>query len=193
MKKHKIAELQSLRVEVQELKAKAQEDLELLMKTAEERDEYEKACEEEIGNRDRFEEAIAETHRALGGDGEWVGKSPTPPPPDTGDLSVDVPVLAAEVFARAQKRDHLKNLLDHANSKIADMTMRPFPEERLAAAVKVVKAIQAIKGYVLNVVPLPELLVPFEAALEEYDNLGKTVADANRADEGIPRPMEEPS
>jgi hypothetical protein len=64
--------------------------------------EVEKACLEEIGHRDRFEEAIANAHVALGGDGEWSMRMPEPPPPDSGDLARDVPVLAAEVAARVE-------------------------------------------------------------------------------------------
>lgn len=50
-----------------------------------------------ISERDRYEDALQKTSIALGGDGEWVAKTDSEIPPDSGDLSVDVPVLALEV------------------------------------------------------------------------------------------------
>lgn len=50
-------------------------------------------CDEE---RDRYSNAIAETHRILGGDGEWCARIPQPPPPHSGDLAEDV-VEAARI------------------------------------------------------------------------------------------------
>lgn len=61
--------------------------------------EEKRSCLEEIGNRDHLEDVIQETHIALGGNGEWVGRLPMPPPPDSGDLCLDVPALAAQVVA----------------------------------------------------------------------------------------------
>lgn len=53
-----------------------------------------------IDDVDRANDALQQTHIALGGDGVWAARIPTPPPPDTGDLSVDVPVLAEIVRRR---------------------------------------------------------------------------------------------
>jgi hypothetical protein len=57
---------------------------------------HERELDEVMQERDRAQDVIAETHRALGGDGDWcarVGEQP----PNTGDLHVDLPVLAAEL------------------------------------------------------------------------------------------------
>ena len=63
-------------------------------------------CEMEMGEvidtRDEMESALSAVHAALGGDGEWACRVPSPPPPDSGNLSLDVPVLAAQALARAE-------------------------------------------------------------------------------------------
>jgi hypothetical protein len=52
-----------------------------------------------MSERDAAQDALQETHIALGGDGEWVAKIPEEEPPHSGDLHADVPALAAELFA----------------------------------------------------------------------------------------------
>lgn len=64
-----------------------------------------KALDETMEERDAMEAALSETHRALGGDGEWVCRVPEPPPPDSGDLRRDVPALAREVMEAEQWQD----------------------------------------------------------------------------------------
>ena len=63
-------------------------------------------CEMEMGEvidtRDEMESALSAAHAALGGDGEWACRVPSLPPPDSGNLSLDVPVLAAQALARAE-------------------------------------------------------------------------------------------
>ena len=54
---------------------------------------------EVMDERDRATEALAQTHIALGGDGEWTGKLPPEPTPHSGDLHDDVPALAEELRA----------------------------------------------------------------------------------------------
>lgn len=49
---------------------------------------------EVIDERDRAQDALQETHLALGGDGEWTLKVPPEEPPHSGDLHDDVPALA---------------------------------------------------------------------------------------------------
>lgn len=60
-------------------------------------EEEERACLEVIGQRDHANKSLQETHIALGGNGEWCGKLPPEEPPNSGDLSLDVPELAAEI------------------------------------------------------------------------------------------------
>ena len=59
----------------------------------------ESALDEVDAERDRHSDAIAKAHRALGGDGVWAGRAPTPPPPNTGDIA---------------ERDALRKQLDEA-------------------------------------------------------------------------------
>ena len=72
-----------------------------LAETQRERDEADAACDVVMLERDSAEDAIAETHVSLGGDGEWATRIPEPPPPDSGNLRWDVPELARLVLARA--------------------------------------------------------------------------------------------
>lgn len=61
--------------------------------------------------RDSAEDALQETHLALGGDGEWPRKMPPELPPHSGDLRLDVPALAAELSAElARLRDRLDKM-----------------------------------------------------------------------------------
>lgn len=63
----------------------------------------EQDLEDEMQRRDRFEDAITEAHVALGGDGEWrahVGGAP--PPPHSGTLTRDVPVMARALREEAR-------------------------------------------------------------------------------------------
>lgn len=53
-----------------------------------------------MDERDRAQDALQETHIALGGDGEWVGRTYHVDPPESGDLHLDVPVLAAQIFSQ---------------------------------------------------------------------------------------------
>lgn len=64
-------------------------------------------CDEYLTERDRAQDALQETHMALGGDGEWKGKLPPQPAPDSGDLHLDVPALARE---RMEEIETLKTL-----------------------------------------------------------------------------------
>ncbi len=75
-----------------------------------ERDREERECGEVMDERDRYSDALAESHIALGGDGEWAARTWNPSPPDSGDLARDVPALAAAV-----KRD-----LDEARAALAE-------------------------------------------------------------------------
>lgn len=75
-----------------------------------ERDREERECGEVMDERDRYSDALAESHIALGGDGEWAARTWNPSPPDSGDLARDVPALAAAV-----KRD-----LDEARKALAE-------------------------------------------------------------------------
>jgi hypothetical protein len=58
-----------------------------------------------IRERDALQQALQDTHVALGGDGEWCARIPEPNPPDSGDLRMDVPALAAALVA---ERDSLR-------------------------------------------------------------------------------------
>src|SRR5690606_27934210 len=60
-------------------------------------------CDELICERDRAQDALQDTHIALGGNGEWVARSPSWPPPDSGDLHLDVPELARERMADLER------------------------------------------------------------------------------------------
>jgi hypothetical protein len=60
-------------------------------------------CDELIGERDHAQDALQDTHIALGGDGEWVARSPSWAPPDSGDLHLDVPELARERMAELER------------------------------------------------------------------------------------------
>jgi hypothetical protein len=62
-----------------------------------------KQCDELIGERDRAQDALQDTHLALGGDGEWKGKLPPEPAPDSGDLHLDVPELARERMTELER------------------------------------------------------------------------------------------
>jgi hypothetical protein len=59
--------------------------------------EFEAAAGDEIDERDRHHDAITAAHRALGGDGDWVLRIPAVAPPDSGNLDLDLPELAAQV------------------------------------------------------------------------------------------------
>lgn len=61
-----------------------------------------RACSEVIDQRDRAQDALQETHIALGGDGEWCGWLPPEPAPNSGDLHIDVPELARELRTYAE-------------------------------------------------------------------------------------------
>jgi len=67
--------------------------------------ELDDSLDRTMAERDAAQDALADTHIALGGDGEWVARMPQPNPPDSGDLVLDVPVLASEVLARAEKAE----------------------------------------------------------------------------------------
>ena len=64
-------------------------------------------CLEVIQERDWAQDCLQKAHIALGGDGEWTCKMPSPEPPDSGDLHYDVPALAEEVRARAERAEAL--------------------------------------------------------------------------------------
>lgn len=83
-----LGEAESLRAENERLKIEAAR--------------HETEMGEVIDERDEMESALSAAHVALGGDGEWACRVPSPPPPDSGNLSLDVPVLAAQVLARAE-------------------------------------------------------------------------------------------
>ena len=91
---------------------------------------------EVMGERDRATEALAQTHIALGGDGEWTGKLPPEPTPHSGDLHDDVPALAEELRAEIERLQGLLGsalkLLDDARPVMdADMTaFRSYGEWR---------------------------------------------------------------
>lgn len=66
------------------------------------RDRLEASLEHELEEVERLNDALSKTHIALGGDGEWVAKPGSKlPAGETGDLSVDVPALAAKARAQA--------------------------------------------------------------------------------------------
>lgn len=54
-----------------------------------------------IDDRDRAQDALQKTHIALGGDGEWVAKLYATEAGESGDLCVDVPHIAKEIFQEA--------------------------------------------------------------------------------------------
>jgi len=60
-------------------------------------------CEKALEERDYAQDKLQETHIALGGDGEWSGRMPPQEPPDSGDLHLDVPALAAERMAELEQ------------------------------------------------------------------------------------------
>src|SRR5689334_606106 len=62
--------------------------------------ELERSEDDLVGKRDALEDALAETHVALGGDGEWICRIPPQLPPDSGDLKRDVPELARQLQER---------------------------------------------------------------------------------------------
>lgn len=64
---------------------------------AAERERADKELEDVMLERDRWEIALSEAHLALGGDGEWVAHLPPQYPPESGDLSQDVPELARQL------------------------------------------------------------------------------------------------
>jgi len=74
-----------------------------LFSTAPEPPDECKHCDELLGERDRAQDALQDTHIALGGDGEWVGRSPPQPAPDSGDLHLDVPELARERMGELER------------------------------------------------------------------------------------------
>jgi hypothetical protein len=97
-------------------------------------DEGERALLAEIANRDRLEAVVAATHVALGGDGEWCPSVFSDvPPPHSGDLSLDVPVLAAELRT---DRDRLLAALWHLvdRLKIERAVSRHSPVYQAAVA-----------------------------------------------------------
>ncbi len=63
-----------------------------------ERDTEERDCCIVMDERDRATDVIGDVHRILGGDGEWCGRLPPQDPPDSGDLHLDLPVLAEDVM-----------------------------------------------------------------------------------------------
>lgn len=75
------------------------------------REEHERESMQILEERDSAEQALQETHVALGGDGEWAARMPPMAPPDSGDLRVDAPALAAEVVQRA----------DHAEARLREV------------------------------------------------------------------------
>lgn len=93
-----LGEAESLRAENERLKIEAAR--------------HETEMGEVIDERDEMESALSAAHVALGGDGEWACRVPSPPPPDSGNLSLDVPVLAAQVLARVEAAEH--DLMDGA-------------------------------------------------------------------------------
>lgn len=73
-----------------------------------------------MDERDAAQDALADTHIALGGDGKWVARMPQPNPPDSGDLVLDVPVLASEVLARAEKAEARVQELERENGRLTE-------------------------------------------------------------------------
>lgn len=71
-----------------------------------ERDEMQIAAE-----RDEAEDALQMAHVALGGDGEWSAKIPAEPPPNSGDLKVDVVVLAQNLRAELEAANKVLNAI----------------------------------------------------------------------------------
>lgn len=93
-----------------------------LIAAARERDEIkaqleklERDDDKTMHERDDAEDALQAAHLALGGDGEWCGKSPPEPPPTSGDLAQDVPALARLLAAElARLREVADELLAKA-------------------------------------------------------------------------------
>lgn len=54
-----------------------------------------------IDERDRANNALQSAHIALGGDGEWVARSGAVVSGESGDLALDVPVMAADLKAES--------------------------------------------------------------------------------------------
>lgn len=61
--------------------------------------DLEKALYEVMRERDEAQEALAKSHIALGGDGKWVARTYPTEPGHSGNLCVDVPILAEEAAA----------------------------------------------------------------------------------------------
>lgn len=74
-------------------------------------EEAERSGVQDIDERDSAQDALSDTHIALGGDGEWVCRVPSPEPPDSGDLICDVPKLAEIVMDDAKR---LREALERA-------------------------------------------------------------------------------
>ena len=71
----------------------------------------ERAHGQTIDERDHFEAAIGDIHRALGGDGEWACRIPEPNPPESGDLCRDCVAMAEDlVTEHAALADALKSI-----------------------------------------------------------------------------------
>lgn len=93
--------------EIVRLRTEHEKDLELMERAAQALERLPtpetkadcKDCEQLIDERDRAQDALQDTHSALGGDGEWVGRLPPQSAPDSGDLHLDVPELARERMA----------------------------------------------------------------------------------------------
>lgn len=75
---------------------------------------------ETIDDRDSMEDALQKAHIALGGDGEWVSKFPAAHelPGCTGDLRIDVPHIAGQIFEEAQESGERAEKAEQALRKI---------------------------------------------------------------------------
>lgn len=72
----------------------------------------ERDADQLMSERDAAQDALQETHLAMGGDGEWSVKIPAHPPPHSGDLHKDVPALAAALRRAADAaRDALRDTI----------------------------------------------------------------------------------
>ena len=95
--------IEQLEAEVERLKA-VDRVLEIANADAQEVERLEKAATQDIEERDRANDALQATHIALGGDGEWCAKPGSVClAGETGDLAIDVPVVAERLKADVQR------------------------------------------------------------------------------------------
>jgi hypothetical protein len=129
----------------------------------------ERALEEVIEDRDRFGQAITDTHVALGFDGEWTAKpGRTFVAGETGDLAIDVPALARDMRS---ERDALRAKVERYEAEPTEAEMDEF---RASQTDEDRRRTNAIRRIVLD----PTLL---ERCADERDALRAEVGELREA------------